>query len=129
MNYLAIVVAAAASFAVGGAWYSPMAFGPAWLAAIGKKPEEMGSPARPLAITAALTLVSAYVLAWVIAGMGITSLIGGAGVGLSIGIGLVATAMATDVLFTGGKLELLWINAGQRTASLVVMGAILGAWR
>ncbi len=130
INYLAVLVAAIAGFALGGLWYSPAMFLSVWMAALGKKKEEMcgSSPAKPMAVTAVTTLVSAYVLALFIHGIGATSVMGGLMTGLSIGIGFVATSMLSDYLFCTFSMRLFLIQAGYRVVSLALMGAILGAW-
>src|SRR5262249_62181168 len=40
INWAAIVVAALAKMVLGAVWYSPVAFGPAWMELVGRTPEE-----------------------------------------------------------------------------------------
>jgi hypothetical protein len=131
INYLAVLVATIAGFALGGVWFSPPVFGAAWMTALGKKKEEMcgSSPRNALVITAITTLVTAYVLAVFIYALGITNAVGGALVGLSIGIGIVATSMYSDSLFCKWPFRLILIQAGHRIVYLALMGGVLGGWR
>ena len=130
ISYLAVLVAAIAGFALGGLWYSPAMFLSVWMKALGKKKEELcgSSTAKPMAVTALTTLVTAYVLSLFIHGIGATNLMGGLLTGLSVGIGFVATSMLSDYLFCNFSIRLFLIQAGFRVVSLTLMGAILGAW-
>ncbi|MEW6325223.1 MAG: DUF1761 domain-containing protein [Nitrospirota bacterium] len=130
INYTAVLVAAIASFLLGAIWFSPPVFGPAWLRALGKTKEEVcGRQRYALAITAVTTWITAYVLAVIMLGLKIASAWGGAIAGLSIGVGIVATSMLSDYLFCNFRIKLFFIQAGHRVIYLVIMGAILGAWR
>jgi hypothetical protein len=132
INYLAVLIAAVVGFALGGAWFAQPVFGAAWLKALGKTKEQIcsgGSPRNALILTAITTLVTAYVLAVFIQALGITTALGGALVGLSIGIGIVATSMYSDSLFCNWPFRLILIQAGHRIVYLSLMGGILGAWR
>lgn len=44
MDPIAILVAAIMGMVLGGLWYSPLLFADAWLKAIGKTQDELGSP-------------------------------------------------------------------------------------
>ena len=129
INYLAVLVAAVAGFVLGGAWFAQPVFGAAWLKALGKKKDDLGgSPTKALVITAITTWVTAYVLAVFILALNITTAVGGALVGLSIGIGIVATSMYSDSLFCNWPFKLILIQAGHRIVYLALMGSILAAW-
>jgi hypothetical protein len=72
--------------------------------------------------------VSAYVLARIVKWSEVDNLWNGALVGLFVWFGFVATVLAVTTYF-GGRPRNLWlINAGYQLVSLVLMGAILGAW-
>ena len=53
---------------------------------------------------------------------------GGIGMGLLLGLGIVAMAMLSDALFSGWSARLYAIQAGYRATYLVLMGAICGSW-
>lgn len=132
INYLAVLVAAVAGFVLGGAWFAQPVFGAAWLKALGKTKEQIcsgGSPMKAMSITAVTTLVTAYVMAVFIQALHIANAFGGTLVGLSLGIGIVATSMYSDSLFCQWPFKLLLIQAGHRIVYLALMGGILGGWQ
>ena len=53
LNGWAILAAALAAYALGALWYAPPVLGRAWFSALGKRPEELGSPVRAMAILGA----------------------------------------------------------------------------
>lgn len=128
LNGWTILAAGLAAYALGALWYAPV-LGRAWLSALGKRSEELGSPVRTMAIQFVLTLVTATVLALLVVRFGAITSAEGAGIGLVAGVGLVATALASDYLFCGWSLRLYSIQVAYKLASLTLMGAILGAWR
>jgi len=123
------LAAVLAAYALGAVWYAPPVLGNAWLRALGKRKEELGSPVRAMAIQFLLTLVTATVLALLIVRFGAITWAEGAAIGLIAGVGLVATGLASDYLFSGWSLRLYAIQVAYKLVSLAVMGAILGAWR
>ncbi len=129
LNGWAILAAVGAAYALGALWYAPPVLGDAWLKALGKRREELGSPARALAVQFLLTLLTATVLALLVVRFGAITWAEGAAIGLIVGVGLVATAAASDHLFCGWSLRLFSIQTAYKLVSLGVMGAILGAWR
>jgi uncharacterized protein DUF1761 len=124
-----VVVAALASFLVGGLWYSPVLFGKAWMAANGftDKDLEGGNPAVIFGGAFVLALVIATVLAGVVGRNG--SLSSGAVTGAVLGLGVVAAAIVIVGLFERKPPALLLINGGYQLVTLTLMGAILGAWK
>ena len=65
VNYLAVIAAAVATFALGGLWYSPALFGKAWQREAGVTEEKMKS--ANMALIFGLTFVLALIAAWVFA--------------------------------------------------------------
>lgn len=129
INWLAVAAATVAGMLLGAAWYSPLLFGNAWLAALNKRPEELGPAAPAMLGSLVATLVSALGTALIVAAFDVDSATGGAAIGLLLGLSLVAMAMLSDSLFCGWGWRLFLIQAGFRVSYLVVMGAILGGWR
>ncbi len=128
MNVLALGVAALSGMALGALWYSPLAFGPAWMAALGKQAEDLGSPLPAMAGSMLACLVSAAAIEVLFVMTGGAGLAAGATLGLLAGVGLVATAMLSDALFSDWGMRLYLIQAGYRVAYLVLMGMVVGAW-
>lgn len=129
INLLAVLVAAAASMALGFLWYSPVAFGDAWLRLIGKRKEDLGAPGAAYALSTLGSLLAAAALAVVLEGFGARTLVSGIGIGALCGVGLVAPVLATDHVFSGKPIPLYLLNVTYHVLSFIAMGAILGAWQ
>ncbi len=128
INWLAVLLATALAFVLGGIWYGPL-FGNAWMAALGKAPEDIQPSPAPFIVSFFTALLTAVAMAWLIVVLDIESLAGGALFGLAVGVGFIATAMASDTAFCGWGWRLFAIQAGYRVTYAVLMGAVLGIWR
>jgi len=128
LNWLAILVATIAGFALGALWYGPL-FGDAWLNALGKTADDIQPSPGPFVISFFTALITAVALALLIKALGIATVGGGIGIGLLVGVGFIATAMASDSAFCGWGLNLWLIQSGYRVLYSVVIGAILAVWR
>ena len=129
LNYWAILTAAISTFLIGGLWYSPAAFGKAWMRENGFKEEDMkkGNMLKIFGLAFFLGLISAINLAMF---LGPTADISsGAFYGFLAGFGWVATFVGTHYLFERKSFTLFLINAGYSVVALTVMGLIIGAWR
>ena len=131
INWLAVLVAALASFAVGGLWYSPLLFAKPWMAAIGKTEDELRGESSPIPYVIAFvaTAISAIVLSVIADWAGADSIVDGLLLGLVVGLGLVTTAYATTYAFEGRPSALLMINGGHDIARAMVVGAIVAGWQ
>jgi hypothetical protein len=127
INYLAVLVAAIASFFVGWPWY--MTFGKSWARAVGKDPDNPPKPEpKPFIVLGIGLLVIAYVLAGFIGhlGQGQVTVSNGIISGLFAWAGFVIPTMAINYTFQGRPLTLTLIDGGHFLVVLVVMGAIIG---
>lgn len=128
INYLAVVVAAAAGMLVGMGWYSALTA--QWLDAIGKRKEDM----HPSPLHFVIAAVSKLVMAWVLAGLighlgtGQVTVWNGIVSGAFAWLGFVITSMAINQTFQEQKRKLLLVDGGYWLAVLVVMGGIIGAF-
>jgi hypothetical protein len=129
LNYPAILVAALSGFMLGAVWYSPILFANAWLKGAGLSNEEVqkGNKAKIFGSTFVLFLIMAFVLALFV-NHGNANAAWGAGVGFHAGL-LTFSAIAIHSLFELKGWKLILINGGYSMVSLIIMGAILGAWR
>lgn len=127
VNWLAVIVAAVVGIVIGIIWYAPPVFGRRWARAAGIELPQPGQVQPMTYVGAVVTaLVTAYVLAVLIGGLGAAALVDGAIVGAVVWLGFVATYLASGVFFERRSTEWWAINAGQALVSLVVMGAIIG---
>lgn len=129
LNPLAIAVAAALSFLIGGVWYSPLLFARRWQQAAGLSDEQLkaGGMARIFGLSFVCSLVMAANLA---AFLGAKATVGfGLAAGAATGIGWVAMAFAINDLFERRPLVLWLINAGYHVVTLTLMGGLLAWWK
>jgi hypothetical protein len=128
INWLAVLVATAAAFALGGLWYSKALFGVAWMEEIGLSEQsvESSNAARMFGGTFALQFVAATGLA---AFLGSNSTwIYVLQTGLMIAVLFVATSFGANYLFEQRSLRLFFINAVYNVLLFALMGVILGSW-
>lgn len=130
INWLAVVVAALSMFALGGLWYSPIAFGPAWMRAnnLTEADVNKGSRVKIFGLSFVFSLLMSANLAMFLAGPE-TTVAWGATAGMLAGLGWVALGMAIVALFELRSWSYILINGGYMTVSFLLMGIILGAWR
>ena len=128
VNYLAVLAAAVATFALGGLWYSPALFGKVWQREAGVTEEKMKS--ANMGVIFGLTFVLALIAAWVFA-----LFLGprppmalGLGAGFSAGLCWVAASLGINYLFERKSLKLWLINGGYHTLQFTIIGLILALW-
>lgn len=133
VNYLAVLVAAIINMVIGAIWYSPSLFGKNWMELAGIRPEDAekraGGARRAYSWTFVASLLMAYALARILWYAAAQTVIGGALIGLLAWLGFVATTAGANYLFEGRPCRLYAINTGYPLVSLIVMGALLAAWR
>jgi len=131
LNYLAILVAAIACFLLEAGWYSY--FMKAWLSGIGRTMEWLMAAGVNPALQYGTALVSAAVMATAISC--VTQLTGpqtawrGMKVAALLWLGFELTAYSTEYVFEVRPWSLLAINAGYWLFGMLLMGAIVGAWK
>ena len=127
VNYLAIVVAAAASFLFGGIYYRLVSNH--WLKASGvKKSAVKGHPVNLYVITIIAELIMAWMLAGILAHLGPVTFKNGVISGALIWLGFVATTIAVNNGFGMRKPMLSVIDGAHWLGVLLIMGAVLGAF-
>ncbi|HLC90318.1 MAG TPA: DUF1761 domain-containing protein [Candidatus Nanoarchaeia archaeon] len=129
VNYLAVLVAAVVSFLVGWVWFSKPVFGKVWMSLMGlkKEPKHEGM-AKNLVIGFLGTLVTAYVLAYFVDMLGYMTALSGMMVGFWAWLGFVATTTVGGVLWENKPWSLWLLNNGHNLVTLLITGAIVGAW-
>jgi hypothetical protein len=123
VNFLAVLLAAASSFLLGGLRYSPVLFGRAWIAE-SKADPQMGHPAKVYAFSFVLAFAAAWVFAW-LAGPkpGIER---GLAVGVAAGGGIAFTSLGINHLFARRSLRLWRIDGGYHAAQFTLYGLVVG---
>lgn len=133
INFLALIVAAVASFALGAIWYSPVLFGKAWQKTLGFTEESLGKSNMALIFGSSFVLIFImdFGLAVILQGHASRDVtaISGFLYGLLIGVFFIATSYGINMIYQR-KSFLLWaIDSGYQVSYLAMTGAILGAWR
>ncbi len=125
INYLAILIAAAAAFAWGAAYY--MTLSKQWLAAVGRV-EPNKSP-TPFVISFVALLVMAWVLAGTLGhlGQGQVTLKNGIISGVFVWLGFVSTTIFVNNAYPGRKYALSILDSIHWLGVLVIQGAVIGA--
>ena len=130
-NHFAVVVAAAAFFALGAGWYTVLA--DPWAAGIGKTMEQLqkdtNGSALPMVMGFVAILVMCYTLNSLLNRLGDTTAAGGAKVGAFVALGFVAANIALNYAFEVRSITLWTINSGYVLVGLTLAGAIIGGWR
>ncbi len=140
LNYLIVLGVTVAGFLLGWLWYSPFLLGKPWMKEMGlsmedcKKMPKSGA-AMKMGLCFAFTLVSTSVLAVLLTEHQLLvpdhpalGWLGGAKVGLFVGLGLVAVRQGVNHLFSMKSWKLFFITAGHDVALCTVQGALLGQW-
>ena len=129
LNWFAVLAATVVAFLLGGLWFSPALFAERWMAALGKPPEEIGSPTKGVIVSFATTFVMSVTLALIIGRIPNMSALGGLRFGLILGIGVIMMGMLADAAFKRTSLTLVWIQGGYHALMVTIMSVILAAWR
>ncbi|NKB43510.1 MAG: DUF1761 family protein [Alphaproteobacteria bacterium] len=129
VTWLGVLLGMIGAMAWGSLYYSPVLFMKAWIAAMGKTPEELGNPVKALINAAIMNLIVALGLNIVMVMHGVTT-IGGA-IGNAVFLWVVF-CLSTELLhdrYNGMSVKLSAINAGNTLGAYVVMGVIIQVLR
>ena len=133
INWLAVLLCLVASMVIGGIWFSPKMFYPAWWKAIGKTdkdvPGEGGSSSGMMATwggVIAASLVQAIFMGFMTNAMEATDWASGAATGFFLWLGFIAPSSLTNKLFAD-RVPAWFYEAGNHLVTFLVMGAIQGA--
>jgi hypothetical protein len=139
INWWAVLVAGISSFVVGGIWYSPGLFGKAWMKDNNFTEEEIkkgGNKGKIFGFTLVFSLLMAVNLAMFLSTpadcppqcAAPADMTWGAMAGFLAGIWTFC-AIAIHSLFEFKSWRLIFINGFYSVVALILMGAIIGAWR
>ncbi len=137
VNWLAVIAAAVAGFAVGGLWYSPLLMGPLWMkeAGVTRDQIEQSDRRKTFGISFLALLVMSYCLAMFIGpARGVEDGFfdpsqQGAFHGFLVGFGWLFLAFVVIGLFELRSWKYIAINGGYWIVTMATMGGILGAWQ
>ena len=119
-NIVAVLVAAAAGFAIGGVWYAPFLFGPLWSRMSPLEEDQRGSSgAREYAISVACTIVQALVLYLVLLATEALA------IAPALWMGFTAAPSLSEAVFSRRPLGAWLVDSGHRLAVMLVMALVL----
>jgi hypothetical protein len=125
VNWLAVVLAAIASFAFGAVWY--MSLSNRWLAALGKTREQLQVGNTPFIWSIAMELVMAYFIALLTPALtGEVTIVSGMVVGAHMWLGFVITTLILNHRYEGMRWSLTIIDGLHLLGVLVIQGLVTG---
>lgn len=130
-NPLAIAVSTILYFLLGAVWFT--VFQKAWLSGIGRTMQEIAEAAQNPFLAYAVALIATFILAvflsWLIQATGPQTLLRGVTIAALTWLCVVFATWSTEYSFEARSLKILAINTGYCLTGMVIMGAILGAWK
>ena len=133
VNYLAVLVAAVVSMALGFLWYSPMVLGKPWMKLKGYTPETLKKAQKEMgpfyAVSFVFALITAYVLTHVMTlsqnFYGYPEMQTGLMTAFFAWGGFMLPVQVTSTIFGDKKWALLAIDTGYQLVSLLAMGLVI----
>jgi Protein of unknown function (DUF1761) len=130
-NFLAIIVATLVYFFLGAIWFT--VFQQQWLIGIGRTLQELSATRQNPFLAYAIALVATFILAaflsWLIQATGPRNLFRGVFVAIVTWLCVVFTTWSTEYAFEARGLRILAITSGYCLVGMILMGAIIGAWK
>jgi hypothetical protein len=133
LNWLAVIVAALAYFALGGLWYSPVLFGNQWMKAAGvEMPADGRRPGAAIYASPLIgDLVSAIATGMLAAATASTTVGEGLVLGIVVAVGYSLVLAATTATFSQ-NMPAPWtwfaITGAYNLVGLAIVGVIVSIW-
>jgi hypothetical protein len=124
----AVLVAALASFLLGGLWYSPLLFAKVWQREAGLSDEQLQNANMGLIFGLAFVLCAIASLVFALFLGPRPPLALGLGAGFAAGLCWVTASFGINYLFERRSLKLFLINGGYHTLQFTLIGLILALW-
>lgn len=119
-SWLAVIVAVVANMVLGILWYGPL-FGKQWLAAVGKKEDELSQSAGMYVVPVVATLIGAIVLWNVMQATGLSGIMAA----FWMWLGFFALTSYTNDLFEGRSFNLWAVTNLYHLVGFALTGIIL----
>lgn len=134
LNWLAVLVAALAYFAIGAVWYAPPLFGKTWAAAGGLATPDPGTRPSPAIYVTPLvgSVLASVALGMLAEATGSDTLQRGIVLGLVCGIGFAVSITFVTAQFESEKPEpMVWgaITAGYHALGILVVAILVATWQ
>ena len=125
VTWLGVLLGMVGAMAWGSLYYSPVLFMKAWIAAMGKTPEELGNPVKALINAAFMNLIAALGINIVMVMHGVTNIGGAIGTAVFLWAVFCLTTELLHDRYNGMSVKLSIINAGNTLGAYIVMGVII----
>jgi len=134
LNWLAVIVAAIAYFAIGALWYAPPVFGRIWADAGGfSLPESGQRPSAGIYVTPLIgSILSAVALGMLAKATGTDSFAEGIALGIIVAVGFaIPIALVTAQFESQKPRAMTWgaVNAGYHVVGNIVAAIIVASWQ
>jgi hypothetical protein len=134
LNWLAVIVSAAAYYVLGIAWYMPQVLGKQWMASVGMDPEDDQPSMYPITfvIPAVAYIVTAAATGLLVVALGYADFVDGLVLGLVVGIGYAVAITAVTANDEPSKpAPWIWflIVVGYDLLGIVIVAVVLTLWR
>jgi hypothetical protein len=134
LNWLAVLVAALAYFALGAAWYAPPVFGRVWMTAGGMSMPEPGARPSPAIYLTPLvgSVLSAVALGMLAKASDTDTFLEGIVLGLVVAIGFAISIAFVTAQFESEKPKpMVWgaVNAGYHVVGNLVAAIVVASWQ
>ena len=127
VNWLAVGLGGLFNMILGSIWYGPL-FGSLWLRVIGKAREEIESNPTMYVLPLVASLISSYVLAALIGGLGLTVWWQGLVMGVFVWFGVGATATLTVGTFEDSPRGAWLLFTGYQLVVHAILGIVFTVW-
>ena len=126
-QWIGIAIGAVLYMVLSMIWYMPKVFGNRWMDGEGLTEEDLQGAGTPViyVITFVMALISNIVIALLLSNVG-GGVMNGLAVGLLVGVGVTAMAIAPHYMFAN-KSQLVLIQAGHSAVLITVSGVVIGA--
>lgn len=133
VNWLAVLLAALSTLAVGSVWYTPKVFGNLWMRLTKVKPGKDSSPGLAIGLSFVASFLTAYILAHVAFlahnFFGNSFLQDALSTGFWLWLGFTAARLFVHDIFERRPLQLTVLNAAHECVTIMVMAFIIGTLR
>lgn len=134
VNYIAVLVSAVVSMAIGFAWYSPFVLGKPWMKLKGYTESSLKAEQKKMGPLYGLSFVVALITAYALSHIMSLSMnfyhynpiMTGLTSAFSMWLGFVMPVQVTATIFGDKKWQLLAIDTGFQLASILAMGIVIG---
>ena len=128
-----VIVATIVAFVIGSVWYSPILFGKEWMDLSGCSDKTMGGTKMGkviwfYVIQLIVTFITFVILGFAMNFAGVNTSSDGALIGILAWLGFIVPIHAGALMWERRPCKLILINTVHSLLTLVVGGAIIGAW-